>query len=57
LASDDHGGWKVTALHSFKDRPGAYPFGSLIIGRHGHLYGTTAGDGHTTFGSVFEITP
>jgi uncharacterized repeat protein (TIGR03803 family) len=23
----------------------------------GNLYGTTEGDGNTTFGSVFEVTP
>jgi uncharacterized repeat protein (TIGR03803 family) len=59
LAPNGRGGWKETVLHSFKDRPGASPVGSLIFGSLGHLYGTTSGDGRTfgTFGSVFEITP
>ena len=57
LAPDGHGGWKETVLHSLKDRPGASPFGGLILGGQGHLYGTTAGDGQTTLGSVFELAP
>jgi len=57
LAPDGHGGWKETVLHSFKDRPGSSPLGTLIFGPQGHLYGTTNGDQRTTWGSVFEITP
>jgi uncharacterized repeat protein (TIGR03803 family) len=57
LVPNGHGGWKETVLHSFKDRPGAFPLGSLIFGSPGHLYGTTSGDSTTTFGSVFEIAP
>jgi uncharacterized repeat protein (TIGR03803 family) len=51
------GGWKETVPHSFKDHPGAYPYAGLILDGHGNLYGTTAGDGVKTWGSVFEITP
>jgi uncharacterized repeat protein (TIGR03803 family) len=29
----------------------------LVLDSAGNLYGTTAGDSATTFGSVFEITP
>jgi uncharacterized repeat protein (TIGR03803 family) len=57
LAPNGHGGWKETVLHSFKDRPGAIPFSTLIFGTQGHLYGTTRGDFQRTRGSVFEITP
>jgi uncharacterized repeat protein (TIGR03803 family) len=57
LAPDGRGGWKETVLHSFKDRPGASPLGSLIFGRQGHLYGTTLGYFEKTWGSVFEIAP
>jgi len=49
-------GGSYRVLHAFKDGPGAYPQGNLIIG-NGSLYGTTYGDGSKTFGSVFEITP
>jgi len=57
LAPNGHGDWKQTVLHSFKNRPGALPLGSLIYNSLGRLYGTTRGDRRTTFGSVFEITP
>jgi len=58
------GGWHETVLHAFQDRPGAYPGGglniaggTLVFDGSGNLYGTTSGDGTTTFGTVFEITP
>jgi len=44
-------------LHPFLDRPGAGPYAGLIFDASGNLYGTTVGDGTSTFGSVFEITP
>jgi len=52
-----NGVWKVTVLHSFQNKPGAYPYANLVLDAAGDLYGTTSGDGNTTFGSVFEITP
>jgi uncharacterized repeat protein (TIGR03803 family) len=57
LAPNANGGWDETVLHSFMDKPGANPQSALIFDPAGNLYGTTAGDGKTTFGSVFEITP
>lgn len=51
------GGWHETVLHAFRNNPGAYPWGGLVFDGAGNLYGTTTGDGTTTFGSVFEITP
>jgi hypothetical protein len=51
------GGWKETVLHVFDDHPGAYPSSGLIFDAAGNLYGETGGDGSTTFGSVYEITP
>jgi uncharacterized repeat protein (TIGR03803 family) len=57
LAPKSQGGWAEGVLHSFLDRPGASPHGSLIFGSLGRLYGTTAGLGERTFGSVFEIAP
>jgi len=47
--------WKETVLHVYKS-PGG-PWGGLVIDGVGTLYGTTQGDGNTSFGSVFEITP
>jgi len=57
LAPNSKGGWTETVLHQFADYPGAYPYAGLIFDAAGNLYGTTQGDGSTTFGSVFEITP
>lgn len=57
LASKPGGGWKFATLHGFLDHPGAEPVASVIFDAAGNLYGTTSGDGITTFGSVFEITP
>jgi len=44
-------------VQPFANHPGAYPYSTLIFDSSGNLYGTTSGDGVTTFGSVFEITP
>jgi uncharacterized repeat protein (TIGR03803 family) len=53
-------GWTEHVLHAFADRPGAdpgaYPVVNLTLDASGNLYGTTQGDGTTTFGSIFEIT-
>ena len=57
LTRSADGKWREKVLHAFKDHPGAYPSGSLIFNAAGNLYGTTAGDGVKTFGSVFQITP
>jgi uncharacterized repeat protein (TIGR03803 family) len=57
LTPSQNGGWTPHVLHSFVDKPNAQPAAGLILDKAGNLYGTTAGDGSTTFGSVFEITP
>ncbi len=57
LAPTSSNTWKETVLHAFKDAPGALPDGGVTWNAAGSLYGTTSGDGSTTFGSVFEITP
>ena len=51
------GGWRYRVLHEFQDHPSANPQAGLVLDQAGDLYGTTYGDGTTTFGSVFEITP
>jgi uncharacterized repeat protein (TIGR03803 family) len=50
-------GWNERVLHTFADRPGARPVAGLIFDPAGNLYGTSYGNGPSTFGSVFEITP
>jgi uncharacterized repeat protein (TIGR03803 family) len=51
-------GWHDKMLHGFQnDDDGAYPHEGVILDAGGNLYGTTSGDGKTTFGSVYQITP
>ena len=57
LTPNSNGGWTETVLHRFLDHPGAAPYAGVILDAAGDVYGTTSGDGSTTFGSVFEITP
>ena len=58
LTPSQTGPWRETVLHAFANKPdGAYPSGGLVLDGSGNLYGATAGDSTTTFGSVFEITP
>ena len=50
-------GWDYTVLKTFNDKSGAMPQAGLVSDSVGNFYGTTAGDGSTTFGTVYEITP
>jgi hypothetical protein len=54
-------GWTYTSLHDFTGgADGAQPFGGLIIGSNGNLFGTASGGGSCppyVCGVVFEITP
>ncbi len=48
---------RFSALHRFNGRTeGAYPEGSLTVGRDGNLYGTTSAGGPANRGSVFRIS-
>jgi uncharacterized repeat protein (TIGR03803 family) len=57
LTPNSHGGWTERVLWDFQGHAGAHPAAALLLDDAGNLYGTTTGDGKTTFGSVFEITP
>ena len=44
-------------LASFSKASGSFPTGRLVFGSDGMLYGTAAGDGQLTGGSVFKFDP
>jgi len=56
-------GYSQSFVYKFKGgSDGSYPYGGLVLGKHGMLYGTTAEGGHGnstsgTFGTVFTLTP
>ena len=48
--------WKATTLYAFKGQPdGNSPYGGLVAGANGDLYGTTYYGGAGGLGSVFEL--
>src|SRR5664280_870386 len=52
------GGWTEQVLHSFGNgADGAFSAAGLIFDTAGNLYGTTAGGGTYSNGTVFELTP
>jgi uncharacterized repeat protein (TIGR03803 family) len=46
-----------TTLASFDGANGALPWAALVQGTDGNFYGTTAGGGANSAGTVFRITP
>ncbi len=59
LSPDIYAGWKETILYEFTGTPldGAWPYGGVIFGRNGHLYGTTERGGKKFAGTVYELIP
>jgi uncharacterized repeat protein (TIGR03803 family) len=61
--SQSAGKWKETVLHSFANRDGSYPMGSLIFDLSGNLYGMTTAGGDLSrcagkgCGVVFKLMP
>jgi uncharacterized repeat protein (TIGR03803 family) len=53
------GVWTQAVIHNFMGYPndGENPYGNLVLGKSGTLYGTTSGGGFTGSGSVFELIP
>lgn len=52
------GTWQETVLHSFAGGDdGSYPTGTLALGTHGELYGTTTEGDADGAGTVFSLTP
>lgn len=55
------GAWSESILHAFTGDhghviDGAKPYGGLVFGFEGSLYGTTYGGGHAGVGTVFRLT-
>jgi hypothetical protein len=47
----------LTTLFTFNNTNGANPFGGLVQGNDGTLYGTTAfGGTNLSFGTIFKVT-
>ena len=59
LSPRQGGGWTETVLHNFNidGTDGTLPYGNLILGRDGNLYGTTANNGGHSDGIVYTLTP
>jgi uncharacterized repeat protein (TIGR03803 family) len=57
LSPNSDGTWTETVLHSFGSSgvDGNYPISNLTLDSTGHLYGTTAGGGTNSGGTVFEL--
>jgi uncharacterized repeat protein (TIGR03803 family) len=53
------GSWDESVLHRFRGQPidGFGPYGGLVLGSRGELYGTTDGGGAHEAGLVFELKP
>jgi uncharacterized repeat protein (TIGR03803 family) len=51
------GKWSETILHNFtgQNGDGATPYGPLVIGENGAIYGTTSAGGAAGLGTVFEL--
>ncbi len=58
LASDGHGGYTESVLHTFaNDADGSYPHAGLIRDAVGNLYGTTQFGGSASMATVFRLMP
>jgi len=52
------GEWDFRALYSFHGQPdGSFPYGALLRGPSGKIYGTTYYGGENGIGAVYELSP
>jgi uncharacterized repeat protein (TIGR03803 family) len=53
-----NGGWTESVLYNFTgNADGGEPFGRLVFGPNGSLFGTSAGYGEYNYGTLYAITP
>jgi len=59
LSPSGPGTWRETVLHRFEpfSTDASKPYGSLVMGLDGALYGTTMIGGDANAGSIFEVIP
>jgi uncharacterized repeat protein (TIGR03803 family) len=58
LKHGNNGKWTERTLHSFgRENGGAIPYGGVIFGSDGNLYGNTNTGGANNFGTIYELTP
>jgi uncharacterized repeat protein (TIGR03803 family) len=57
LSPDQDGGWTYSLLHVFQGKPAHTPYGGLVLGSAGTLYGTTGSCSSRCQGVVYQITP
>jgi uncharacterized repeat protein (TIGR03803 family) len=56
LTPSQAGEWTLKTIYAFRGQPDAgFPYGGLLLGTLGHLYGTTYYDGANNLGSVYEL--
>jgi uncharacterized repeat protein (TIGR03803 family) len=52
------GEWHFRTIYSFAGQPdGSFPYGALLFGRSGNIYGTTYYGGTNNIGAVYELSP
>jgi uncharacterized repeat protein (TIGR03803 family) len=57
LTPTAQGPWTESVVHAFAGDPACGSYTDVLFDAAGNIYGTSSGDGTTTFGSVFEVTP
>lgn len=50
-------GWVLMPLYSFSGADGTFPYGGVILGPDGSLYGTTYQGGQYGYGTVYRLRP
>ena len=57
LSPNPDGSWAYSLIHVFQGKPAQHPYGGLVLGSAGTLYGTTYSCSSGCNGVVYQITP